>query len=74
MNTAEYKTFFLIGIIIGAIVGSIYGVMISCISLDDSINLNPVKDKHRNEILYYIDTNTNKTYKFSGDVLYNLED
>ena len=66
--------FYLIGLALGIIMSSLWGLAIFSRVQFDSITLEPVKDKYRDKILYYIDTNTDKIYKLSGDVLYYLED
>lgn len=38
------------------------------------IIMKPVKDEHKNEILYYVDIYTNKEYKIENDVLYYYEE
>ena len=63
----------------GFVLGFYVGVVIAIISSAWSVNKNriiiirPVKDNYRNEILYYIDTNTEKTYKMENDILYYCE-
>ena len=42
-------------------------------SINGTITIRPVKDDYKNEILYYIDTNTKKTYKMENDILYYCE-
>ena len=41
---------------------------------DETITMAPIKDDYKNEILYYIDTNTKKTYKMENDILYYYEE
>lgn len=63
----------------GFVLGFYVGVVIAIISSAWSVNKNgiiiirPVKDNYRNEILYYIDINTKKTYKIENDILYYCE-
>lgn len=38
------------------------------------IIMKPIKDEHKNEILYYVDIYTNKTYKMENDILYYYEE
>lgn len=66
--------FYLIGLALGIIISGLWGLAIFSHVQFDSITLEPVNDKYRDKILYYIDTNTDKIYKLSGDVLYYLED
>ncbi len=66
-NEGEIFLFSLFG---GIFIGYIYALIVMGISQTNLIMLEPVEDTYRNKILYYIDTNTHKTYKLSGDVLY----
>lgn len=38
------------------------------------IIIKPIKDEHKNEILYYVDIYTNKEYKMENDILYYYEE
>ena len=38
------------------------------------IIIKPIKDEHKNEILYYVDIYTNKEYKIKNDILYYYEE
>lgn len=63
----------------GFMLGVFAGVLFAVISIawsmatDETITMAPVKDDYKNEILYYIDTNTKKTYKMENDILYYCE-
>ena len=39
----------------------------------ERIIMKPIKDEHKNEILYYVDILTDKTYKMENDILYYCE-
>jgi hypothetical protein len=64
----------------GFLSGVFVGVLIAVISIawsmttDETITMDPIKDDYKNEILYYIDTNTKKTYKMENDILYYYEE
>ena len=64
----------------GFLSGVFVGVLIAVISIawsmttDKTITMAPIKDDYKNEILYYIDTNTKKTYKMENDILYYYEE
>ena len=64
----------------GFLSGVFVGVLIAVISIawsmttDETITMAPIKDDYKNEILYYIDTNTKKTYKIENDILYYYEE
>lgn len=64
----------------GFLFGVFVGVLIAVISIawsmttDETITMAPIKDDYKNEILYYIDTNTKKTYKMENDILYYYEE
>lgn len=64
----------------GFLSGVFVGVLIAVISIawsmtmDETITMAPIKDDYKNEILYYIDTNTKKTYKMENDILYYYEE
>lgn len=64
----------------GFLSGVFVGVLIAIISIawsmttDETITMAPIKDDYKNEILYYIDTNTKKTYKMENDILYYYEE
>lgn len=63
----------------GFLFGFFAGILLTIISIvwsmstDETITIAPVKDDYKNEILYYIDTNTKKTYKMENDILYYWE-
>lgn len=63
----------------GFILGVFAGILLAIISIawsmatEDAIIIAPVKDDYKKEILYYIDTNTKKTYKMENDILYYCE-
>ena len=63
----------------GFILGVFAGILFAIISIawsmatNDTIIIAPVKDDYKKEILYYIDTNTKKTYKMENDILYYCE-
>ena len=40
----------------------------------ERIIMKPIKDEHKNEILYYVDIYTDKTYKMENDILYYYEE
>lgn len=42
--------------------------------VNERIIMKPIKDEHKNEILYYIDIYTNKEYKMENDILYYYEE
>jgi len=54
----------------GFLSGVFVGVLIAVISIvwgmttDETITMAPIKDDYKNEILYYIDTNTKKHIKW----------
>lgn len=77
MNTLNSKEDFSAGFSIGLAAGMIAGIICTtilfCASVKSSIILNPVEDRYKDEILYYIDTKTNKTYKLEGDIIYYRE-
>ena len=64
----------------GFLSGVFVGVLIAVISIawsmttDETITMAPIKYDYKNEILYYIDTNTKKTYKMENDILYYYEE
>lgn len=64
----------------GFLSGVFVGMLIAVISIawsmttDETITMAPIKDDYKNEILYYIDTNTKKTYKMENDILYYYEE
>lgn len=64
----------------GFLFGFFIGTLLAVISIAWSMSTNgtiiirPVKDDYKNKILYYIDTNTKKTYKMENDILYYKED
>ena len=64
----------------GFLSGVFVGMLIAVINIawsmttDETITMAPIKDDYKNEILYYIDTNTKKTYKMENDILYYYEE
>ena len=60
------------GFLSGVFVGALFAVISIAWSMttDETITMAPIKDDYKNEILYYIDTNTKKTYKMENDILY----
>lgn len=64
----------------GFILGFFAGTLIAIISIalnittSGTITIEPVKDDYKNEIIYYVDTYTKKTYKMENDILYYCED
>ena len=63
------------GFILGVFAGMLFAIInIACsMATDETITMAPIKDDYKNEILYYIDTNTKKTYKMENDILYYCE-
>lgn len=63
---------FLSGVFVGALI-----VAISIawnMAASGRIIIKPIKDEHKNEILYYVDIYTNKEYKMENDILYYYEE
>jgi hypothetical protein len=63
---------FLSGVLVGALI-----VAISIawnMAASGRIIIKPIKDEHKNEILYYVDIYTNKEYKMENDILYYYEE
>lgn len=64
----------------GFIFGFFAGTLIAIISIalntttSGTIIIEPVKDDYKNEIIYYVDTYTKKTYKMENDILYYCEE
>ena len=64
----------------GFIVGFIVATIITSLTIvwnmvtSGSIIIKPIKDEHKNEILYYVDIYTNKEYKMENDILYYYEE
>lgn len=64
----------------GFILGFFAGTLIAIISIalnittSGTIIVEPVKDDYKNEIIYYVDTYTKKTYKMENDILYYCEE
>lgn len=63
---------FLFGIFVGWILAIISITWI--MTKNEIIIIAPIKDDYKNEILYYIDTHTKKTYKMENDILYYYEE
>lgn len=63
---------FLSGVFVGALIAAIS--IAWSMTTDETITMAPIKDDYKNEILYYIDTNTKKTYKMENNVLYYYEE
>lgn len=63
------------GFILGVFAGMLFAIINIAWSMatDETITMAPIKDDYKNEILYYIDTNTKKTYKMENDILYYCE-
>lgn len=63
---------FIVGIVVAIIVipFTIAWNMVS----NGTITMEPIKDEHKNEVLYYVDIYTNKTYKKTNDILYYYEE
>ena len=64
------------GFLSGVFVGVLFAVISIAWSMttDETITMAPIKDDYKNEILYYIDTNTKKKYKMENDILYYYEE
>lgn len=64
----------------GFILGIFAGTLIAIISIawntttSGTITIEPIKDDYKNEIIYYVDIHTKKTYKMENDILYYCEE
>lgn len=64
----------------GFIVGFIVATIVTTLTIawnmvaSERIIMKPIKDEHKNEILYYVDIYTDKTYKMENDILYYYEE
>lgn len=64
----------------GFLVGFIVATIITPLTIawnmvvNERIIMKPIKDEHKNEILYYVDIYTNKEYKMENDILYYYEE
>ncbi len=64
----------------GFLVGFIVATIITPLTIawnmvaSGRIIIKPIKDEHKNEILYYVDIYTNKEYKMENDILYYYEE
>jgi len=64
----------------GFILGFFAGTLIAIISIalnittSGTITIEPVKDDYKNEIIYYVDIHTKKTYKMENDILHYCEE
>ena len=64
----------------GFIVGFIVTTIVTTLTIawnmvaSERIIMKPIKDEHKNEILYYVDIYTDKTYKMENDILYYYEE
>nr|DAE88565.1 MAG TPA: Ellis van Creveld protein 2 like protein [Caudoviricetes sp.] len=64
----------------GFIVGFIVATIVTTLTIawnmvaSERIIMKPIKDEHKNEILYYVDIYTNKEYKMENDILYYYEE
>ena len=62
------------------IVGFIVATIVTTLTISwnmvasERIIMKPIKDEHKNEILYYVDIYTDKTYKIENDILYYYEE
>lgn len=63
---------FIVGIIVATIVIPLTIAWNMVVS--ERIMMKPIKDEHKNEILYYVDIYTNKEYKMENDILYYYEE
>ena len=63
---------FIVGIIVAIIV--IPFTIAWNMVVNKRIIMKPIKDEHKNEILYYVDIYTDKTYKMENDILYYYEE
>lgn len=64
------------GFLVGFIVATIITPLIIAWNMvvNERIIMKPIKDEHKNEILYYVDIYTNKEYKMENDILYYYEE
>lgn len=64
------------GFLVGFIVATIITPLTIAWNMAASgrIIIKPIKDEHKNEILYYVDIYTNKEYKMENDILYYYEE
>ncbi|WP_455937229.1 hypothetical protein [Gemella morbillorum] len=64
----------------GFIVGFIVATIVTSLTIawnmvvNERIIMKPIKDEHKNEILYYVDIYTDKEYKMENDILYYYEE
>ena len=64
----------------GFIVGFIVATIVTTLTIawnmvaSGTIIIKPIKDEQKNEILYYVDSYTNKEYKMENDILYYYEE
>lgn len=63
---------FIVGIIVATIVIPL--TIAWNMAANGRIIMKPIKDEHKNEILYYVDIYTNKEYKMENDILYYYEE
>ena len=63
---------FLVGFIVATIVTPL--TIAWNMAVNERIIMKPIKDEHKNEILYYVDIYTNKEYKMENDILYYYEE
>jgi hypothetical protein len=63
---------FTLGFFVGALFASIS--IAWNMSMNGTITIEPVKDDYKNEIIYYVDIHTKKTYKMENDILYYYEE
>ena len=63
---------FLVGFIVATIVTPL--TIAWNMVVNERIIMKPIKDEHKNEILYYVDIYTNKEYKMENDILYYYEE
>lgn len=63
---------FIVGIIVATIVIPL--TIAWNMAVNGRIIIKPIKDEHKNEILYYVDIYTNKEYKMDNDILYYYEE
>lgn len=63
---------FLSGVFVGALIAAIS--IAWNMAASGRIIIKPIKDEHKNEILYYVDIYTNKEYKMENDILYYYEE
>lgn len=64
------------GFLVGFIVATIITILTITWNMvvNERIIMRPIKDEHKNEILYYVDIHTNKEYKMKNDILYYYEE